>query len=110
MNLSEQMSRWGELKLQLNFLEAEIQEQVLQLGKTQEVGNVIAKLSKGNGSYAYRSIANELPVSQETVEAFSEVVVDWKKVAENSGMTDELKEKYYTPPTSQPKVTVQFKK
>ncbi len=97
MNLAERMTRWEELRSEADRLESEIKDEVLLLGKTQTVGNVTATYSKGRGTYDYASIVQILEPEQEVVEKHTKVTLDWKAIAEESGMTDEIKERFYTP-------------
>lgn len=111
MDLSEKMKKWEDLQVEAQAIEKEIIAEVLALGKSQTVGRVTAsyRKSSGNGSYNYESMVMELEPDQEIVDKHTEVVttVKWKDIAEEVGVTPELKEKYYTPAKkSEPKVTV----
>jgi hypothetical protein len=48
------MLKWEEVRRELDALEAEIKSAVLELGKTQTVGNVRATFSAGRKSYDYQ--------------------------------------------------------
>lgn len=109
MSLAEDMSEWGTLKEKLDALEAKIIDEVRSLGKTQVVGRVTASYSKGKGSYDYHGIAQELTYTQQVELAHCKTVYDWKSIAEDSGMTDEIKEKFYIPPSGLPTVSVKLK-
>lgn len=114
MNLSEKMTEWGILRKQMDFLEKEIQEEVIVLGKTQTVGVVTAKYRKSstNGSYNWEYIVMELEPEQELVDKFTvqpPPKVDWKKIAEELKVEESLMKKHYTEPKEGvPTVTLQL--
>lgn len=101
------MQVWGEYQKRADELAAEIKEEVLALGTTQKVENVIATYNSGRGTYDYQSIAMRLEPDQEIVDANTKPVTDWKKVCEDAGMTEEIKEKFYTP--GSPSVSLKLK-
>ena len=53
--LAKMMLDWELLRLKLDKLEAQIKYGVLELGKTQTVGNVRATYSRGRRTYDYRA-------------------------------------------------------
>ena len=53
--LAQAMLTWERSRRELDELEGKIKNAVLQLGKTQTVGNVRATYSKGRKSYDYRA-------------------------------------------------------
>ena len=53
--LAQAMLRWQELKQELDAIEAQISAAVLDLGKTQTVGNVRATYSAGRRTFDYRA-------------------------------------------------------
>lgn len=99
MNLSEKMNKWEELKAEVDAIEDEIKAEVLALAKTQKVGKVTATYSAGRGSYDYEQMAMRLEPEQEVIDKNTKPVTDWRKVCEDAGATDELKEKFYKPGT-----------
>lgn len=57
MNASElarKMLLWEELRVKLDAFAAEIEDAVLEIGKTQKVGNVSASYSGGRTTYNYQ--------------------------------------------------------
>lgn len=116
MSLTGNFKKWEELSLQLQQVEMAIIDEVLLLGKSQSYGNVEAKFRKSssNGKYDYEGMTRELEPDMELVQqctVYPEPYVDFKKLAEMAGATEEIKAKHYIPPSdSKPTVTVQFKK
>jgi hypothetical protein len=80
LSLPQQMLLWGALREQMDVLEAAIGEQVLQLKKTQIVGNVGAVYGEGRGSYDYAAIASQMGASQVLIQGRTTQVVDWRGV------------------------------
>lgn len=111
MNLAEKMETWRILHSQAVALEDEIREEVLQLGKSQRVGQVLARYTSGRGSYdypkiteaarkAYEAIGPEaLAKFDETVAALTKkiVTVDHRAICERVGASEDLKAQFYTP-------------
>ena len=113
MNLAEKMSEWGILKSQLDALEQSIVDEVKVLGKTQSVGNVEAKYRKSstNGSYNWEYIVGAIEPDMEIIEKYTvqpPPKTDWKKIADEVGVSDEIKNKFYTQAVSEPSVTVKL--
>ncbi|HUW82788.1 MAG TPA: hypothetical protein VMZ31_08335 [Phycisphaerae bacterium] len=76
--LARDMLKWEQKRRELDELEAAIRDTVLQLGKTQTVGNVRASYSAGRKAYDYQAAVeatNPLPVVLET---FQTVKTDWR--------------------------------
>jgi hypothetical protein len=97
-SLADKMKLWEYLKKQIEELEKSIEEEVLALGKTQQVGLVSASYSKGRGSYNYEGIAKQFNVSQEVIEKYTsvETKVDWKKLVEGLEISEEIKQQFYS--------------
>ena len=110
--LAEKMAHWESLKIELDAIERSIKEEVLALGSSQVVGRVEAKFKKSstNGKYDYVGMCEEFQPSQELVDAhtvYPDPYIEYKKLAEAAGVPEELKKKYYSPPTNGvPTVTV----
>lgn len=83
--LAQALLDWGDKQRELNDLETTITAAVLQLGKTQKVGDVRATYSAGKKQYDYQIAAVDPP--QEVVWKHSKTVVDWKSVCEEIGAT-----------------------
>ena len=87
--LAMKMLEWERVKRQLDEIEDEIETTVLEIGKTQTVGNVRATYSAGRKTYDYKAIAEAHPmVSESTIGLFSKaiVAVDWRGVCEHIGI------------------------
>lgn len=69
----------------------------MALRQTIKTEHATAVYSDGRGSYDYEAIAKILEPDPELIERHSRVSVDWRKVCEEAGMTEELKEKFYRP-------------
>ena len=85
------MLDWERKRRELDALEQQIRDAVLDLGKTQTVGNVRATYSGGRRSFNYQAAADGHPmVSEATVALFSSVVttVDWAGICKHVGIED----------------------
>ncbi len=99
MNLAEKLNKWAELQAQADALKSEIIIEVMQLRQSIKTDKVIATYSDGRGSFDYESMAMSIEPEDEIIRKHSKTVVDWRKVCEESGVTDEVKAKFYTPGT-----------
>ena len=79
-DLARTMLRWESMKRVLDSLEAQIQASVLELGKTQNVGNVRASYSKGRKSYDYEAAAKPLDPPDSLLDACTKFSIDWRRV------------------------------
>jgi hypothetical protein len=81
---------WEKAKRALNELEAYIARSVLNLGKTQNVGNVRATYSEGRRKLDYETPGSKAPAG--IIELHSEVesYVDWEGLARSFEPTDIL--------------------
>jgi ribosomal protein L14E/L6E/L27E len=104
MKLSEKMSLWGDLKKQIEAIEAEIVDEVMDLEKTQEYNNVRATYGQGRGRYDWQSAAQKIEADEATVKRHSRTVVDWKKVCESESIDEKTKSLFYTSGTPYVKV------
>ena len=100
MNASElalKMLEWERVKLQLDALEAEIKSAVLEIGKTQNVGNVKASYTAGRREFDFETPARESPLVGETTVALftthtpEQVIpasdtVDWRGICKHAGV------------------------
>jgi len=92
--LAKKMLLWGEKNLELALLTAEIETAVLELGKTQNVGNVRATYSKGRRRFDYKAAAAnasaeiiaEYTVTPPPVEPMP--VTNWQAVCKAAKITD----------------------
>ena len=91
--LAQKMLEWETLRVQLDALEDELKEAVLEIGKTQTVGNTRVSYSKGRKSYDYEAGAMDHDdVSDVMIEAYTErrtvVNTDWRGICKRVGMRD----------------------
>lgn len=98
--LAMKMLEWEKLRKQLDVIEAEIRGAVLELGKTQTVGNVRASYSGGRSTYDYQSVGREAPLNM--IIKHTKTVTDWKAVC------DALGEKPVLVSKSEPGVTIKL--
>ena len=91
--LAHKMLEWHEAQARADLLKMDIEAAVLQIGKTQTVGNVRATYSAGRKSYDYEAAA--LGVSVALAEAVHQAIMvyqvtktDWKAVCEAARVTD----------------------
>jgi len=91
MNASElalKMLEWEKARRDLDLLESEIKEAVLELGKTQTVGNVRATFTNGRSIYDYEGAARKAEFPDDVIDVHSKTVVDWKKICETAQIMD----------------------
>jgi len=79
--LAKQMLLWEQKRRELDDLEASIKTMVLEVGKTQTVGNVRASYRKGAKRYDYKAACDDYELTDEEIETFSTVQIDWRRVA-----------------------------
>lgn len=74
--------------LKVSLLEAEIKTCVMEIGKTQTVGNVRASYSGGRKTYDYQTPALDAPVELISYHTKTETVVttDWKAICNEAGI------------------------
>jgi hypothetical protein len=78
MNLVDKMNTWRALKEQADALEKDIAEEVKALGKTQKVDGVTCSYSGGRKTYDYKAACKD--VNQETLDAYTKVIPEQRKV------------------------------
>ena len=98
--LSKLMLEWGDKRAELDTIEAQIEKEVLLIGKTYTVGNIRASYSGGRTTKDYEAVKSLVP--QEIVEKHSSVTVAWAKACEEAGIEAPEKSK------TEPGVTVKF--
>ena len=98
--LAQKMLDWGKAQEELHILELEIQEAVLEIGKTQTVGNVRATYSAGRETKDYEAVHDQIPF--DVIEKYSKVEVAWAKACDEVGIVAPVKSK------SAPSVTVKL--
>ena len=87
--LAQMMLEWESKKRALDELESAIKDAVLQLGKTQTVGNVRASYSAGRKRYDYKG-AGELYAPPSVIELHTRKEVDWRAVCKDAGLSEEI--------------------
>ena len=83
--LAKQMLLWEQVRRRLDEIEEAIKDTVLQIGKTQTVGNVRASYSKGRKSYDYKSAVEAEDVLPGELAPFEKVTIDYKAACETLG-------------------------
>ena len=93
MNLSalaRDMLVWERKRRELDELEAAIKDSVLQLGKTQTVGNVRATYSNPRNSYDYEGGVEAAELDNETynrlVGKHTKRTIDWRGLCKDEGI------------------------
>jgi hypothetical protein len=76
--LAKMMLDWEKVRRHLDELEEAIKDSVLQIGKTQTVGNVRASYSKGRKSYFYQEAIENLDLEPDVLVPFETVKVDYR--------------------------------
>ncbi len=79
---AKKMLDWSALKERMNDLEAVIVAEVMELGKTVEIGYTVATYSAGRCTYAWEQEAVAGEASEELIESLSTITVTtkWKEV------------------------------
>ena len=103
--LAAVMLEWEETQRKADALKAQIEDAVLEIGKTQTVGNVRASYSAGRKSYDYEAAWSaavaENRVTAEDLKDFGRVSYDYRNACKAFG--------YEAPFTqSEPRVTVKL--
>jgi hypothetical protein len=87
--LATKMLEWEQKRLELDALEADIKAAVIELGKTQTVGNVRASYNKERKSYDYRGAAEgHMMVGDATVALFTTPKIDWRGICKHVGIEE----------------------
>ena len=86
------MKKWGVLRELLDGVEKEIKQEVLALGKTQDVDGVRASYGNGRKAYDYEAIARLIGVTDDEIKSYSHTVVDWKKIVDDLNASDAVRE------------------
>ena len=85
--LAKKMLEWQEAQAKADVLKMDIESAVLELGKTQNVGNVRATYSAGRKSYDYESAWRDeydhLPATQ-----YQKVSYDYRAACGDAGIND----------------------
>lgn len=86
-NLAMMMLRWEKLQLQADELRGAIEDTVMEIKRTQTVGNVRAVYSGGRKSYDYLFAAGIHPmISEDVMQAFTITPpprTDWRKICKH---------------------------
>ena len=81
-HLAHMMLKWEASRRYLDELEAAIKDTVLQLGKTQTVGNVRATYSNPRKRYDYETPGQAAPHHIQAEHA--KIVIDWRAVCKDA--------------------------
>ena len=87
--LAEKMLEYSDAQAKANRLREEIVAAVLEIGKTQTVGNVKAQFRNGRKTYDYRAGADDPRVSEAAVAQFTTQPpprVDWRGICKHVGI------------------------
>jgi len=86
--LAKKMLEWQEAQAKADLLKMDIEVAVLELGKTQTVGNVRATYSAGRKSYDYEDGWRRHGYGTGVdIEKFQKVSYDYRKACESAGIT-----------------------
>ena len=72
------MLEWEKVQRKAQELEDKIKPVVLEMGKTQTVGNVRATYSQGRKSYDYEEAAATARVPEDVIAVYTTPSVDWR--------------------------------
>lgn len=89
--LAKLMLLWEVKRRELDDIETAVKQAVLEIGKSQTVGNVRAIFSKGRKTYDYEGAAKSQPdqeLLEEIIGLFTAPEVDWKRVCNAVGIED----------------------
>ena len=92
--LAKKMLEWELKYRELDILEQAIGTTVLEIEKTQTVGNVRATYSKGRSVYDYETPGLQAPKGIIDEYSHGEIEIDWMEVAKEAGYTPEMREKH----------------
>lgn len=87
--LAQAMLKWEELQRQAKELEESICQAVLELGKTQTVGNVRATFSNPRKSYNYEAAWNsDANPNKDKIVEYQKISYDYTKACKDYGIKD----------------------
>lgn len=116
-NMNEQdleylTSKWKELKEQIERVETTIKNLVLLEKKSLHVNDVYMKYNKGKSTISWNELADSKNVPNSTVVKYEQIVkkIDWKKVCQDIGYTDEELEGFTKPGNPSVKIDIKEKK
>ncbi len=92
--LAKKMLEWELKYRELDVIEQQINSTVLEIGKTQTVGNVRATYSKGRKKYDYENPGITAPQEIINKHSHSEIEIDWMEVAKEADYTTEMRENH----------------
>lgn len=85
-HLAQLMLKWERLRYELDEVEAEIKAMVLEIGKTQTVGNVRASYSGGRKRYNYEAAGIYAP--PDVINRHTKPATDWRSVCRDAKISD----------------------
>jgi len=89
--LAKLMLEWEQKKRELDELETAIEDSVLQLEETQQVGNVKASYYGGRKRYDYKTVGEDAPASLQESYTKTTVKVDWRNLVLEGMAVDKAK-------------------
>jgi hypothetical protein len=78
--LASKMLEWERIRKELDAIEASIKESVMELGKTQTVGNVTASYRSGTRSFDYQASCANVDGATLSKYATGRDIIDWDAV------------------------------
>lgn len=94
--LAARMLEWEQMKKQLDILEAEIKAAVLEIGKTQTVGNIRVTYSAGRRSFDYETVGMSAPTEIINDNSTYTEVTDWQAACEKADVPEEVIQEFTT--------------
>ena len=86
--LHTKMARFRKLKIELDQLQAEIKEEVLEIGETVRGDGICVTFTKPRHSYDYVGFCDQYEVPLATMKKFTKSVTDWRAIALDLGIED----------------------
>lgn len=87
IEFAKNMLRMGELLAEVKQLELELAAHVVDLEKTQAIGNVTAKYSPGRTTYDWERTVREHPTAESEPEAHAELVAQYTETTHPEPVT-----------------------
>lgn len=88
--LAALMLEYEQVQRKADAMKAEIEAAVLEIGKTQTVGNVRASYSGGRKSYNYEAAARDVPPALIEANTKTRVSIDWRQVCVDAEIPKDL--------------------
>jgi len=95
-NWLEKLEEWKQTELKAIQLAKEISAYIEASAQELVIDGAKAGLVPGRGVYDWESISEMVEPDADTIARNSTVVIDYKTVAEETGVTEEIKKAFYT--------------